>query len=300
MKPRWDRIALLLALWAFVGSVLALEVYLTVRVLQPEVLFVDMALLQFQRASLWVILVPLVLWLRVKMPLRSGSWVLGISFHLLLSFLLMAGYFFARVAYLGIIGEIKDDSFWHFLLQNFFGRNIIDMLYYWLVLGAGYAFEFRQRYRQEELRAAVLQSKLIQAELQVLKRQLHPHFLFNTMNTIAVLVREARNQEAVHLLAKLSSLLRLSLDHDRSAEVQLRQELDFIRLYVEIQQARFPDRLEYQAHIEPEAHQARVPNLILQPLVENAILHGVAVKEGKGLRDGRLPRAQWSALTQRV
>jgi sensor histidine kinase YesM len=156
------------------------------------------------------------------------------------------------------------------------------MAYYWGVIAFGYGAELHQKYKSEELRASQLETRLIETELKALREQMHPHFLFNTMNTISVLVREGRNDDAVNLVARLSTLLRMSLDNTGVPEVTLQQELDFLAHYVEIQRARFSDRLTVTIAIEPAALRARIPNLLLQPIVENAIIHGVAPKTTAG------------------
>ena len=122
----------------------------------------------------------------------------------------------------------------------------------------------------------------METELKALREQLHPHFLFNTLNTISVLVRENNNDAAVTLIARLSTLLRMSLDNTRIHEVTVRQEMEFLDRYIEIQKTRFSDRLNVDIAIEPAAMEARIPNLLLQPLVENAILHGIAPKSAPG------------------
>lgn len=282
MNVRWDRIALLLGLWASVGTLLAFEVFFNVRVIEPGITFFDVALPQYQRAALWVVLAPFVLWLRGRVPLNRGRWLGGVSFHLFVSLAIMAIYYLARVVYLVLVDRTTWPEFWETAGNNFWGRNLIDVLFYWLVVAGGFGFELWKRYRQEELRAAQLASRLAQAELQVLKRQLNPHFLFNSLNTVSVLVREEKSGEAVRLISKLSALLRTSLEQERSSEVLLGQELDFVGQYVEIQKARFPDRFDYVVEVSPEASVSRVPNLILQPLVENAVIHGVAAKTGPG------------------
>jgi len=262
---------------------LAFQALFTLRVMEPSVTFFDVALPQYQRAGLWVIIAPLVLWLRLRIPLSLGAWVGGTAFHLAASAFIMVAYYLGRVVYLALLGEFPWSEFWPQAQSNFWGTNTIDMLFYWSVIAWGYWEDLRQRYRLKELRAALLETKLTQAELQVLKRQLHPHFLFNTMNTISVLVREGRNAEAVRLISKLSTLLRMSLDSDKATEVSLQQELDFLGHYVELQKARFADRLVFTAEVTAEAQKARIPNLLLQPIVENAIIHGIAPKQGPGL-----------------
>jgi sensor histidine kinase YesM len=195
----------------------------------------------------------------------------------------MAAFYLIRMLFVVVRERAPLADFWPLARQSFFGRNLIDMIFYWVVIGYGYTSGLLQRVKNEELKAAQLESRLMEAELKALKQQLHPHFLFNTMNTIAVLVREKRNDEAVQLIAKLSTLLRISLDNTRVHEVTLRQEMDFLERYLEIQQLRFGDRLQVRTAISAQAMEARIPNLLLQPLVENAVLHGVAPKNAPGV-----------------
>ncbi|HEV7843395.1 MAG TPA: histidine kinase, partial [Pyrinomonadaceae bacterium] len=112
---------------------------------------------------------------------------------------------------------------------------------------------------------------------------LHPHFLFNTLHAISGLVREQNNKAAVNMIAGLSQLLRHTLETSRKQEVSLREELEFLELYLDIQQMRFSDRLTIEMDVEPETLDAAVPNLILQPIVENAIRHGIAPRVEGGL-----------------
>jgi sensor histidine kinase YesM len=232
--------------------------------------------------------VPLILRMREKMPLQRGHWVGGVAFHFFASFVVMATYYLGRMwSYSIFFTKFEEDGFWLTAWKSFYGRNIIDMAYYWGVIAFGYSFEIYRKYKSEELKAAQLETRLIETELKALRQQMHPHFLFNTMNTIAVLVREGRNDDAVTLLARLSSLLRMSLDNTGVPEVTLQQELDFLGHYIEIQKARFSDRLNVRLAIAPEALRARIPNLVLQPIVENAILHGIAPKMEPGHVDIR-------------
>jgi LytS/YehU family sensor histidine kinase len=132
------------------------------------------------------------------------------------------------------------------------------------------------------LKASQLQAQLAQAQLQALKMQLHPHFLFNTLHAISSLMR--RDVDAAErMIARLSDLLRLTLENVGAQETSLRQELEFLESYLEIEKTRFRDRLQVKMDIEPETLDARVPNLILQPLVENAVRHGVAPHAAPGL-----------------
>jgi sensor histidine kinase YesM len=248
--------------------------------------FLDSAIPQFGRAAMWALMAPLILRLRERMPLNRGRWFAGIGFHFAMSFVVMATYYLGRMlAYRMFWSETEaemEGGFWAMALRTFYGHNIIDMAYYWAVLAFGFGAEIYHRYKNEELKAAQLEARLVETELKALREQLRPHFLFNTLNTIAVLVREQRNDDAVTLIARLSSLLRMSLDNTRVQEVTVRQEMDFLARYIEIQKVRFSDRLSVDVAIEPAAMEARIPNLLLQPIVENAILHGVAPKPGPG------------------
>ena len=140
-----------------------------------------------------------------------------------------------------------------------------------------YAMETQRRALNEERLAA----RLASAELQVLKMQLQPHFLFNTLNTIYNLAPQ-NSRKAQTMIARLSDLLRLSLDHVSSNMVPLQQELEFLENYLDIEKTRFEERLQIVREIDPEALDAAVPNLLLQPLVENAIRHGIGKKASGG------------------
>ena len=295
MQNRWIKLAVLVGGWAFLGFVLSLEVYFNNRAWGMPVPFTEVALPQFGRVTMWALMAPLLLQLRRKLPLRRGGWVGGIAFHLAMSFIVMAVYYLGRrFAYVLFSDELLAD-FWANAVGGFFGRNMIDMAFYWAVLGFGYSVEIYQRYKSEELKAAQLEARLIETELKALREQMRPHFLFNTLNTIAVLVRDQQNNEAVNLIARLSTLLRMTLDNTRVQEVTVRQELDFLTHYLAIQKARFSDRLNVGISVEPAAMEVRIPNLLLQPLVENAILHGIAPKAEPGhvevvgaVKEGRL------------
>jgi LytS/YehU family sensor histidine kinase len=178
-------------------------------------------------------------------------------------------------------------------LRNFF---LFDFFIYWAIIGVGYALDYRERYRERESLAAQLKSQLAEAKLEALKMQLHPHFLFNTLHAIAGLVRSNEKMPAVNMIAGLSDLLRHALESADEQEVPLRDEVKFVELYLDIQKVRFSDRLTVRIEIAPDTLDALVPNLLLQPLVENAIRHGISVNDSAGViiinayRDDRLLR----------
>jgi LytS/YehU family sensor histidine kinase len=151
--------------------------------------------------------------------------------------------------------------------------------------GVLYYRRYQERSREAlkfELRASELQSQLMSARLHALKMQLQPHFLFNTLNAITVLVRQQKGKDAEQMLGHLSDLLRGVLEDVDAQEVSLRRELEYLQLYLAIEQVRFPDRLRVEVSVNPETQESSVPQLILQPIVENAIRHGIGRSSSAG------------------
>jgi two-component sensor histidine kinase len=164
-------------------------------------------------------------------------------------------------------------------------RGIVPMnfLLYCLIVGAWHAFNYYRLFRERELHAkelqvlsAQLQSELVQAQLHALRSQLQPHFLFNTLNSIVALVRSEQKQNAIQMLTQLGALLRYVLEEAKDDFVTLEQELHFIRGYISIEEIRFHNKLIHHVTVEPEVSKAQIPNLILQPLIENAVKHGLS------------------------
>jgi two-component system LytT family sensor kinase len=171
-------------------------------------------------------------------------------------------------------------SLWPALRNGVADRMFLEGVVYFAVLGVTYAVDYQRRLRDREIRAAQLEASLAQARLAALEFQLQPHFLFNTLHAIGGLVRQGRGGEAIEMVAGLSDLLRYSLDHAGKHLVTLAQELAIVRRYLEIQGQRFSDRLTVDVAIAAELQHVRVPALMLQPLVENAIQHGVERTSG--------------------
>jgi len=232
----------------------------------------------------WVIFVPLIIYLANRCRIERGKWKANLSIHVLTGFLI------------GIIHRVISFSFYVLFvtpekvadgLSVIFAAKILvgsfdGVVIYWLIIGVYYSFDYYRQFREHKLIAAQLETQLAQAQLQALKMQLQPHFLFNTLHAISALMDDDIKAARL-MLVRLSELLRQTLDNIGIQEVPLRQELEFLKSYLEIEQTRFQDRLRIQYQINPEILDARVPNLILQPLVENAIKHGIAPRAKGGL-----------------
>ena len=157
-----------------------------------------------------------------------------------------------------------------------------NIFIYWSIVLLMQGWIYYQRFRDRELTASVLETQLAKAQLQALKVQLHPHFLFNTLNSVSELMHQDVDT-AERMITRLSDLLRMALENIGVQEIPLRQELDFVQGYLEIEQLRFQDRLHVDLDVAPETLDCRIPNLLLQPIVENSVRHGIAKSSNLGL-----------------
>ena len=239
----------------------------------------------------WWLLTPAVLWLGRRFPFERGHRLPRIAFHLLMAVvvtLVQLGIESAVLRGLHVFPTIMTSYPATLVLLLVIGFHQ-SLLTYWSLLGIQYAYGWYRRYeerRQEALRLALhtsqLESQLIQAHLNALKVQLQPHFLFNTLNAIMVLVRQQKGREAEEMLSRLSDLLRCVLEDVQTQEVPLSRELEYLELYLCIEQVRFQDRLRVEITADPEALDAALPHMALQPIVENAIRHGIGRSSAAG------------------
>lgn len=232
----------------------------------------------------WAALVPGILWMAGRYRFGRHTWRRAAAMHgagVLLATLTHAVLTIsARVLIMRALAG-RDVAWWPAFHELFFLQFDWEMMTYWAVVGLSHAMDFHRESQERALTAAHLQARLAEAQLQALQRQLHPHFLFNTLNTISALMhRDTLAADA--MLARLSDLLRLTLDRVGVQQVPLKEELDFVEKYLDIERTRYGDRLHVRFDVEPEALDAPVPSLLLQPLVENAVRHGIAPKVGGG------------------
>ena len=172
------------------------------------------------------------------------------------------------------------------------GELLPSLFVYYCILMAGHALDSRDKLARERAVAAELAEQLAQARLDALRHQIAPHFLFNALNSVSGMVRDARPAQAVATIAQVSEFLRHSLHDGGAQEVALDEELHFVALYLDIQKTRFEDRLAAHIGVAPELGRAMVPRLILQPLVENAIKHGIACRVQPGAVEIAASRTQ--------
>ena len=231
--------------------------------------------LEFAESWLWAALTPFVFWLSSRFSGERPRWILAHS-----AALLAIGLAISIVVYL-VLSVVRAAMFGTSIsLLREIGRFrfVNHFLVYLAVLTAGFAREFFLRDQAQKENAARLQAQLADARLDALRMQLNPHFLFNTLHAIAALVE--RDPGGVRrMIARLSELLRLAMDSDAEHEVTLREELEFLRRYIEIMEIRFRDQLRVSIRADDDTLDERVPRLILQPIVENAFEHANGVVE---------------------
>ena len=225
-------------------------------------------------AYLWALATPLILWWSRRFRLERPVWTRNLLAQVALLIVLAPT---IKVAY-DLIAEPEHSGFkpfsWSNLMRSVEMTFDTATLLFVVVIGVEHAFVYYRRYQSGLTNSAQLQTQLVQAQLQALKMRLHPHFLFNTLHSITALVHEDPDM-AERTIARLSELLRMFLANSTIHEVPLSEELRILELYLEIERARFEDRLTVLYDVPEDLHNTMVPNLILQPLVENSIRHGL-------------------------
>jgi len=230
----------------------------------------------------WALFAPAIGWLSIRFPLERRRWIRAVPVHLLAVVAFSTTHIFLVTAFQYLTRAKPWAMEFTTSLQRAIVQNFDwEMMTYWAIVGVTHALVYYRESQQRTLAAVQLEAKLAAAQLQNLQAQLQPHFFFNTLHAISALMHRDVNA-ADRMLTRLSDLLRLSLERIGVAEVPLKDEVEFVQKYAEIECTRFQDRLTVTFDIEPETLDALVPNLILQPIVENAIRHGIAPRNGPG------------------
>ncbi|MET0623470.1 MAG: histidine kinase [Pyrinomonadaceae bacterium] len=280
---RWARLAFLWGVWALVGLFFSSQIYFYFLGTRKQMSLPSALAWQMSAVVIFALSTPLVLLLARRYRVERQKWRRALAVHLAAGTAISA----AWAAY-------------HIFLDAFFGGGLSgfrlsslprvvflhldrELLVYWIIVVISHAVDYYQRYREGELRAS-------QAQLQALKMQLHPHFLFNALHSISALVH-TDPEAADKMIARLGDFLRLTLESSAAQVVPLRQEIEFLNCYLEIERIRFRDRMTTRIEVDPQVLDCGVPNLILQPIVENAIRHGVSQRAGPGHVEVRAERA---------
>ena len=280
--PRWW---VNLAIWTAWGLLLATQVTWYTSLGAKPTPFLMALRLNMPGALVWAVFTPATIWLARRYPPFEGShWRRGVAVNLVASAVaVFLEVLLVTVNGRWVRGPMPDDgSILMTALRSAVWWFPSDCWLYWAIVASDYGVTHYRRLRERELRASQLEAQLAEARLQALKMQLQPHFLFNALHTIGQLVRTGQDALAVQVVAGLGDLLRRVLDGAGTQEVPLKQELEFLRSYLDVEQVRFRDRLKAVVDAEPDTLDARVPYLILQPLVENAIRHGIAPRPTTG------------------
>jgi two-component sensor histidine kinase len=251
----------------------------------PDASFRYTHLNEWPLSLLWWLLAPLILWVHGRLTLLDRSWPWALALHGLMA-LLITGLFIMVAAIRLLLSNHLPWAFLPVILDDLrsVGRwDYLPLMIYCMAIFALYAISYYRQWRAGQLLTgelrvanARLETRLVRASLDALKMQLHPHFLFNTLNSITSLIRTGRTREAEDVVAGLGELLRRALEHRQEALDTLEHELEFLRRYFEIESIRFQDRLLVEYDIAPDCLKAQVPCLMLQPLVENAMKHGIS------------------------
>jgi two-component system LytT family sensor kinase len=236
----------------------------------------------------WLILTPIVLWLAIKFPIMPKNWLKALFLHafflLVLSFVAGLVISFHYHFFEDMAPGMETYQPWQHIGHFLFGDNLFlfNTIIYTILVTNLNIKHFSQMAQQKALIASQLNNQLIESQLQTLKMQINPHFLFNTLNVISVLVMKSEKEQATEMINRLSNFFRNSLDDKDQQWVPLQKELLHVEQYLAIEQVRFGDKISIVNNYDDEAMLIAVPAMLLQPLVENAMQHGLEEKEGKG------------------
>jgi two-component system, LytTR family, sensor kinase len=267
----WRQLGLSLCTWTAFGILLLLQSHLAILSSSAPPLTASRVAMIFGSMWVWAVLTLPILWLAARFPADQWGWPRYLAIHGAFSvgFTCIGVILEATVARVVQYNQSRSLATWA-LSQVF-----INVYSYFAILGIGHAIRYYALFTERRLRAAALETELLRTRLQALEMQLRPHFLFNTLHTVSSLVRMDRSKEAIRMLAGLGELLR-SVLRSEGQEVPLEQELDFIERYLGIEQVRFQNQIEVRVDVDPGVRSALVPHLLLQPLVENALHHGLS------------------------
>ncbi len=283
-KKRWFWVGVFVAAWTAMALLGSVELYVAQLKFEKPVAWALAMRRSFEEVYTFGLLVAGVLWFCGRVRFEPGHfrrWFfahLGVSVIFSVLFLAIVSWLWAGQKSVQTGNILQFPEVFQKLAISYTFSSVCK---YWFFVLGHLAWQYYKRYREREKQAAALATELVQARLQALRMQINPHFLFNTLNTISALIHE-QPDAADRMIVRLSELLRRTLDRGDTQEVPLREEIEFLKGYLEIEQMRFQDRLSVTFDVEPRTHELLVPHLILQPLVENALRHGIEPREEPG------------------
>ena len=287
LKRRWIQWLLGFGFWTLIGLSFAFQFYISSAKAGLEVTWRQAVSYALGDWYVFAVLSIPVVWLARRFDFEAGNRRRSLAVHVPASLFFSLAYMILRA----LVGRWQSEASFTEALQPLLVKTWhFNLLIYWVIVAVTFAFNYYHKYRERELRAAELEKQLAQAKLQALQMQLNPHFLFNTLHSISSLMHQD-TEAADRMMVRLSDLLRAALESSDTQEVALRDELELLQRYLDIEQIRFGNRLSVQMDIAPETLDTRVPNLILQPLVENAIRHGIEPHTKPGRIELRARRA---------
>lgn len=290
-KGRWRRVAIYVAVATGLGLFASTQHFLGMRMAGSSPTWRHAVSAELPGWYLWLAAFPLVMWFVRRVRLLRPHLFRNVVQHVLFAFAVIVVHSALRLFVQRHTGFANPDRpYWAAYAATIPWGFTTGILSYGAILGLALARDYYLRFRERTAAATDLAAQLAEAQLAALRMQLNPHFLFNTLNSVAMLVRGGQPREAVAMLAGLSDLLRTVLETSPPQEVTLREELRFISRYLDIERMRFSDRLRVEVHAPEETLEALVPNLVLQPLVENALRHGIARRVSAGLLEVRAER----------
>jgi signal transduction histidine kinase len=274
---------ILVTIWAVPAAFMVLQMYATAMINQTPFPRAQSLVPAIAEWLIWVPFTPLVIRLARRYPLTWPPTIRALGVHLIgvAAAAGLRGTVYATATFLvgRIVGPI---TFGGYLWRITISWLPMGALVWGAILAGGAALDYARRLRDRELRDAALREQLARAELGALRARLHPHFLFNALHSVGALVRGGQNDAAVRVVAELSEMLRDVISRDAPEMVRLRDELAFVRRYLDIEAVRFADRLRVEWNVDAEVNDAVVPSLVVQPLVENAMRHAVSASWAAG------------------
>jgi len=277
---RWSNWAIGFGIWTVVGISFGTRSYLYYQMNGTPAGFWDTILNYMTDFYIWGAFSPLIFNLVKRVHIERGNILWGLAFHTFVGLVLVIFVTAITIPILWYLGFANPTIYP--TLEVYFSKLVINPFYlhqgliaYWGTVVVAHAYEYNRQVRIGRTRASELSAQLAQAQLAALKMQIHPHFLFNTLNSIAALLHEDIEM-ADRMITRLSDFLRITLQSSTESVVTLGEEVVFLEAYLDIERVRFRDRLIVELTIDPDVLDAQVPNLILQPLVENAVRHGIS------------------------